>query len=139
MASTTKVDQAARAKARERRVALDKDRQARDARIEGGAAELFAGVAAREVAQQQVRDAEETMATGLSALLKEGLTTVQVAELCELTVGEVQKLTKRRQPGGGEAKPAAANTRPDTQAGDAARTAAVAATTSASVTPHPSR
>jgi hypothetical protein len=104
MASTTKVDQAARAKARERCIALDKDRQARDARIEAGAAEVFAGVAARESAKAQVKAAEDTMATGLVALMKEGLTTVQVAELCELTVSEVQKLTKKRHRAGGPAR-----------------------------------
>lgn len=99
MASTTKVDQLARAKARERRIALDRDRKARDERIEDGAARVFAGVTARQAAQEQVSVAEATMAAGLNVLAREGLTTSQLAELCELTVGEVQRLTKRQRLG----------------------------------------
>ena len=40
--------------------------------------------------------AEDAMADGLLGMAGEGLTTSEVADLCELTVGEVQKLVKRR-------------------------------------------
>ena len=96
MTSMTKVDQTARQKARERRIALDRDRKARDERIEAAAALVFAGVAAREEALAGVMRAEATVGDGLRALTGEGLTVSQVVELCELSLGEVQRLMRRQ-------------------------------------------
>ena len=46
------VKRAALAKARERRLALDRDRQARDSRVEQAAARVFLGVEQRHVAER---------------------------------------------------------------------------------------
>jgi hypothetical protein len=121
MTSTTKVDQAARQKARERRIALDRDRKARDERIEAAAAQVFAGVTAREEALEGVTRAEATVGDGLRALTGEGLTVSQVAELCELTLGEVQRLTKRQRDSEG-ARSTSAASRKSSEPGPPART-----------------
>jgi hypothetical protein len=112
MTSTTKVDQAARQRARERRIALDEGRKARDERIEGAAALVFAGVAAREEALAGVTRAEATVGDALRALTGEGLTTAQVAELCELSLGEVQRLIKRHRDSESSKSPVAPRIKP---------------------------
>jgi hypothetical protein len=95
MPSTAKVDQAARVKARERRLAMERDRAARDARIEDAAAAVFAALASRTDAECAATAADERVAGGLRRLLEEGLTTHQAAQLCDLTAGAVQKLLRR--------------------------------------------
>ena len=95
MTSTAKVDQAARVKARERRLAMERDRAARDSRIEDAAAAVFAALASRTDAERASTAAEERVAGGLRRLLDEGLTAQQAAHLCDLTVGAAQKLLRR--------------------------------------------
>ncbi|MGI8762299.1 MAG: hypothetical protein ACR2LF_13585 [Jatrophihabitantaceae bacterium] len=96
MASTAKAGQTARQKARERRIALEAQTKERNDRIEDWTAAVFTGVQERDRALQAAAAAEEAMADGLIDLSGEGLTTSEVADLCELTTGEVQKLTKHR-------------------------------------------
>jgi DNA-directed RNA polymerase specialized sigma24 family protein len=96
MASTAKAGQTARQKARERRIALEAEAKARNDRIENWTAVVFTGVEDRNRALQAAASAEDVMADGLIGLAGEGLTTSEVADLCEMTVGEVQKLMKRR-------------------------------------------
>ena len=95
MARTARLAQAARAKARERRIALDKDRAARDACIEATAAAVFTAIAARQTAQQDVRVAEKSIADSLQQLLAVGLSAEQAAELCELTPADVRRLVRQ--------------------------------------------
>ena len=95
MTSTAKVDQAARVKARERRLAMERDRAARDSRIEDAAAAVFAALASRMDAERASTAADEHVADGLRRLLDEGLTTHQAAQLCDLTPGAAQKLLRR--------------------------------------------
>lgn len=96
MAGTAKAGQTARQRARERRIAMEAEAKARNDRIENWTAAVFTGLEDRDRALSQVSTAEHAMADGLLGLAGEGLTASEVADLCELTVGEVQKLTKRR-------------------------------------------
>ena len=98
MTSTAKVNQAARVKARERRLAMERDRAARDARIEDAAAAVFTALASRTDAEHATTAADERVAHGLRRLLEEGLTTHQAAHLCDLTAGAAQKLLRRHTP-----------------------------------------
>ena len=96
MANAAKVGQAARQKARERRVALEAEAKARNDRIENWKTEVFTGIEERDRASQAAASAEDAMADGLLGLASEGLTASEVADLCEMTQGEVTKLMKRR-------------------------------------------
>ena len=96
--STTRIDQAARAKARQRRIDMEHDRAARDTRIEHAAAAVFTALAAKEQAEQDVHAAEEGVGQSLRRLLQEGLTTSQAAQLCDLAPTTVQRLLRRRRP-----------------------------------------
>lgn len=92
MSQNAKTAQRARTKARER--ALDTDRAACDSPIETAAAAVLLGLdelVAAKVAVGQVEDIGEA----LRRLLVEKLTLAESAELCELTVSEVRKLSRR--------------------------------------------
>jgi hypothetical protein len=93
--STAKLDQAARVKARERRLAMERDRAARDSRIEDAAAAVFAALALKTEAERTCTAADERVAHGLGRLLEEGLTTHQAAQLCDVTTGAAQRLLRR--------------------------------------------
>ncbi len=82
-------------KARERRLVMERDRAARDSRIEDAAAAVFAAHASRMDAERATAAADERVAGGLRRLLEEGLTTHQAAQLCDLTAGAAQKLLRR--------------------------------------------
>ena len=101
MVSTAKAGQTARQKAWERRIALEAATKARNDRIENWTAAVLTGAEERDLALQAAAAAEDAMADGLIGLAGEGLTTSEVADLCEMTVGEVQKLMKRRREAGG--------------------------------------
>lgn len=101
MASTAKAGQTARQKARERRIALEAETKERNDRIENWTTKVFTGVEERDQALQAAAAAEDAMADGLIGLAGEGLTTSEVADLCEMTQGEVTKLVKRRRDGNG--------------------------------------
>jgi hypothetical protein len=91
------------ARARARRVALDQGRVERDARIDAAVADVFQAQDERSAAVAAVAEADNRIGQAIARLAAEGVTTVQVAELCELTVTAVQRLkvatvdqTKRR-------------------------------------------
>ena len=88
------VKQLALAKARERRVALDRDRQARDNRVEQAAARVFLGVELREDAERAVNDANVGIGTALLELLAERIALEDVATLCDLDTSEVRRLVR---------------------------------------------
>ncbi len=88
------VTRAALVKARERRVALDRDRQARDSRVEQAAARVFLGVEQRAAAERAVQDADVRIGTALRELLAERITVEDVAQLCDLDVADVRRLLR---------------------------------------------
>lgn len=92
MASTK---QAALAKARQRRVALDQDRAARDSRVEQAAADVYVLIEDRSAAEQAVQAANVAIGAVLRRLLEqESLTLDGVAQLCELELTEVRRLAR---------------------------------------------
>ena len=88
----TRIDQAARAKARQRRIDTEHDRAAR---IEHAAAAVFTALTAKTRAEHDVHTAESHVGQSLRRLLQEGLTTTQAAQLCELPPTTVQRLLRR--------------------------------------------
>lgn len=88
--------QAALTKARERRVELDRDRAARDSRIENAAAEVFVRQAARADAEQAVADADVKIGAALRLLAQDGVSVEGVAQMCDLSVTEVRRLTRKQ-------------------------------------------
>jgi len=88
------VKRAALVKARERRVALDRDRQARDSRVEQAAARVFLGVQQRDGAQRAVHDANVGIGRALLELLAERIAVEDVAELCDLDTSDVRRLVR---------------------------------------------
>ena len=86
----------AKRQARERRI-----ERLREARIDAAAADVCVRVKARAAAQQSIRDAEDDIGEALRRLLAEKLTLKESAELCELTVSEVRKLSRRPLHGNG--------------------------------------
>lgn len=100
MARTANTEQRARTRARSaglerartRRVALDRGRVERDARIDAAVADVFQAQDERAAAIAAVGEADDRIGHAIARLAAEGVTTVQVAELCELTVTAVQRL-----------------------------------------------
>ena len=90
------VRQAALVRARQKRVELDRDRAARDGRIEAAAAEVFVQQQARAEAEQAVVQADVEIGGALRLLLEDGLTVEAAAQLCDLTVAEVRRLTRQQ-------------------------------------------
>lgn len=86
--------QQARVKARERRVALEHDRFARDRRVQ--AAVAAAGVAGGdcEDAWALVRAAEVRLGLALSAIIADGVSAGGAARLCNLSCGQVRRLMR---------------------------------------------
>ena len=97
MGRIAKSQQQARAKARQRRIALDHDRAIRDERVEAAAGEVFLALAARADASGQVRAAEVRVGDALQRILDEGIKANGVAQLCDLPVGEVHRLRRTAQ------------------------------------------
>lgn len=109
-------------KARERRVALDRDRQARDSRVEQAAARVFLGVEQRDAAERAVHDAGVGIGQALLELLAERMKVDDVAELCDLDTTEVRRLVRLAAAVAGG--PAAAQAGPAAPAGSVAVTGA---------------
>jgi hypothetical protein len=86
--------QAALARARERRIALDEGRDARDRRIEETAAEAFVLLAERAAAEAKVSETSAAIGERLRRLLAEDVGADGVAQLVDLDVAEVRRLTR---------------------------------------------
>jgi DNA-directed RNA polymerase specialized sigma24 family protein len=86
--------QAARQKARDRRIALDVGREARDRRIEDAAAHVFTRLEQRAEAEQTIAATNAAIGEALTRLAGEGLSVEAVAELLELDVAEVRRLSR---------------------------------------------
>lgn len=88
--------QAALAKARQRRAEMDRDRAARDARVEAAAAEVFVQQQARVDAEQAVAQADVAIGAALRLLLEDNVSVDDVAQLCDVSVSEVRRLTRNQ-------------------------------------------
>ena len=88
------VKRAALVKARERRLALDRDRESRDSRVEQAAARVFLGVEQRDTAERAVHDANVGIGKALLELLAERIAMEDIAELCDLDSTEVRRLVR---------------------------------------------
>ena len=88
------VKRAALAKARERRVVLDRDRESRDSRVEQAAARVFLGVEQRDAAERAVHDANVVIGKALLELMAERIAAEDVAQLCDLDTSEVRRLAR---------------------------------------------
>ena len=86
--------QAALSRARQRRVALDRDRAARDNRVEQAAARVFLLLEQHAAAERAMKEAKTEVGQTLRELLEEGIALDGVAQLCELEVAEVRRLTR---------------------------------------------
>jgi hypothetical protein len=86
--------QAARQKARDRRIALDVGREARDRRIEDAAACVFARLEERAEAEQTIAATNAVIGEALTRLACEGLSVDAIAELLELEVAEIRRLSR---------------------------------------------
>ena len=95
--------QAALNKARERRVALDRNRAARDNRVEQAAAKVFVLIEQHHAAEAAMQEASTGVGKALRELLEEGITVDGVAELCELEVAEVRRLVRTPTPAAAQA------------------------------------
>lgn len=94
MGRTARSVQAARQKARERRVALDVDREARDRRVEDAAAAVFAGLEERAAAEAVVAAANAAIGSALVRLAGEGLGVDAVVQLVDLDAAQVRRLSR---------------------------------------------
>ena len=97
MGRTAKLEQQARTKARQRRIAMDYDRATRDKRVEANAAEAILALGEREDAVRQVRSAEVRAGDALQRIIEQDVKVGGVAQLCDLSVGEVQRLRRAAQ------------------------------------------
>jgi hypothetical protein len=80
------------AKAKQRRLELDKDKEARDARIDQAVADVYLAQDERDEAAKVIEAADAKMGAAIVRILAEGVPMAQVAELTELSVNQVQKL-----------------------------------------------
>jgi len=80
------------AKARRRRLELDKGKEARDARIDQAVADVYLAQDERDGLVKVIEAAEAKMGKAIMRILTEGVSIAQVAELTELSVNQVQKL-----------------------------------------------
>lgn len=86
--------QAALARARERRIALDEGRDARDLRVEETAAEVFVLLEERAAAETKASETSAAIGERLRRLLAEDVGVDGVAQLVDLDVAEVRRLTR---------------------------------------------
>jgi hypothetical protein len=80
------------AKARQRRLELDKDKEARGARIDQAVADVYLAQDERDEAGKVVEAADAKIGAAIARILAERVPMAQVAELTEMSVNQVQKL-----------------------------------------------
>lgn len=96
MPKTVNVRQAALAKARHRRIALDADRDARDRRLEDAVAQVIVQLEHRAEIEQRLADTNITIGHALHQVLAEDVGLQGVAQLVDLDPAEVRRLTRGR-------------------------------------------
>jgi hypothetical protein len=80
------------AKAKQRRLELDKGKEARDARIDQAVADVYLAQDERDEAAKVIEAVDTKIGAAIVRILAEGVPMAQVAELTELSVNQVQKL-----------------------------------------------
>jgi hypothetical protein len=80
------------ARARQRRLELDKDREAREARVDAAVADAYQAQDDRHDAVRAIELAEQRIGEAINRILGEGVALAQAAELTELSVTQVQRL-----------------------------------------------
>lgn len=95
MGRIAKLEQQARTKARQRRIAMDYDRATGDKRVEATAAEAILALGVRDDAVRQVRAAEAHAGDALGRIIDQGVKVGGLPQLCDLSVGEVQRCARR--------------------------------------------
>jgi hypothetical protein len=111
-------------RARQRRVQLDKDREAREARVDAAVADAYQAQDDRQDAVQAIELAEQRIGEAINRILGEGVALAQAAELTELSLTQLQRL---RAAATGETRPGpdqAPAGRPGGVEGEAVRSAA---------------
>lgn len=97
MGRVARVEQLARTQARKRRgQAKEQNRRGLDRRIEDALVEVILAVEARDHAGRLAEYAETRIAGALRRLLADDVDVAQAAQLCELTVQDVRRLTRHR-------------------------------------------
>jgi hypothetical protein len=79
-------------RARQRRLELDKDREAREARVDDAVADVYQAQGDKRDAAQAIELADQRIGEALNRILGEGVPLAQAAELTELSVTQVQRL-----------------------------------------------
>lgn len=94
MARTVTTKQAALRRAREKRLALDEDRDARDRRVEDATADVLLKLDERSRTEAALARINEQIGAGLRRLLDEGVGIDGAAKLAGLGMGEVRRLAR---------------------------------------------
>ena len=94
MAKVANAKQAALVRARQQRIALDRDRDARDLRLEHATAEVLVLLDQRAQAEQQVDAVNAKLGGALRSLLAEGVDARVAAQLVGIEVVEVRRLVR---------------------------------------------
>jgi hypothetical protein len=79
-------------RARQRRLELDTDREAREARVDDAVADVYQAQDDKRDAGQVIELADQRIGEALNRILGEGVPLAQVAELTELSVTQVQRM-----------------------------------------------
>jgi hypothetical protein len=79
-------------RARQRRLELDKDREAREARRDAAVADVYQAQEDRQEAVEAIELAEQRIGEALNRILGEGVALAQAAELTELSVTQLQRM-----------------------------------------------
>lgn len=85
---------AARTKARERRIALDAERVAREKRVEDSATAFYVAADQHAARVTELHQTERVMGSHLAAMVAEDQDVERVAALCDLTTARVRQLIR---------------------------------------------
>jgi hypothetical protein len=94
VAKVADAKQAALVRARQQRIALDRDRDARDRRLEHATAEVLVLLDQRAQAEQRVDAVNAMLGGALRSLLAEGVVARVAAQLVCMEVAEVRRLVR---------------------------------------------
>jgi hypothetical protein len=98
VAKVANAKQAALVRARQQRIALDRDRDARDRRLEHATAEVFVLLDQRAEAERQFDAVTAMLGGALRSLLAEGVDVRVAAQLVCMNVAEVRRLLRPPSP-----------------------------------------
>ena len=99
MAKVANAKQAALVRARQQRIALDRDRDARDLRLEHATAEVLILLDQRAKAERQFDAVNAMLGGALRSVLAEGVDARAAAQLVCMELSEVRRLVRAPSPG----------------------------------------